>query len=928
MALGASDSRYEFVLAAQDAFTKEINKLKSELKKLSGDFQKYGSEAEKASKAAGSGLRSLAKAAAAGFATHQLVQFSDEITSIKNKLRTVAKESEIPQLTEQMIDMANRARVGVTGATTLFTRLHRAISQAGGTLQQSAVITETVAKGLSLSGAAAGEAEAAMLQLSQAFNKGKLDGDEFRTVMELMPDAMQAIADQLGVAKGKLIELAPEGKITADIMANAFITAADSINQRFSQSMPTIGQALTVLKNQVLRLWGELNDEIPVTSGIAKLILTIGKAVEAVGRLVITGVRGLKELAGVMDDLKDAAGAALGFIQKHFLLLTEAVLTFVIFTKRAAIAAMFTGIASSVVRSVAVMSLAFRKTLAEAIITAALAIRTFSVTAVIGQLVPACVAAVRALGSITKSILFLAGKFTLIAAVVTTVATLIVSNWEWISDRLEPIFKFIAKAGQKAPEILAKVWNAFINGLGKSIIWVIDKIIEVAELANNIPGITIDTDGLYNARKKIADFAETMNVTTEDVEGAFAAIGKGAKKAAGLVMGSFPSVGDAIDLTVPSLTGFSGAMEDAGAAAGKAKKAVEEASPDFVKLAADINNLNKDYDSLALEAGKALQQMTNDHNTKIAEMDASIAKLKKSLADVRADLKKGLGELGEDWDKDKAGFNMSKAEAAVEQEQKIAEMQAEYDEKRKEGLEEIAKLEKEGRTKEMNEKRIANGKELDELQAKIDKEKAALDAFNKNQVFNNGELETARQNASLTGFERSINGINEQLNEAASNYETRRQELMTDADERTRQAELELSELEAKKLKEEEVFAASRDQYTKTEAVFIRFKDRFLEGLTAMSRGAEGKLVALQNRFESLRNLIAEVGQFDPDDQGYSFAGVQSAAATRGSTTNNTTNAAVNLNISINGADDPRTTAEKVEEAVSRALQKARLASQ
>jgi len=100
--------------------------------------------------------------------------------------------------------------------------LDLALENVGASQTESIRVTETVSKLLSLSGANAGEAAASLLQLSQAFNKGKLDGDEFRSVAELMPRAISAIVkvlkEDLGDAFSNIYDASEDGLITIEVM--------------------------------------------------------------------------------------------------------------------------------------------------------------------------------------------------------------------------------------------------------------------------------------------------------------------------------------------------------------------------------------------------------------------------------------------------------------------------------------------------------------------------------------------------------------------------------------------------------------------------------------------------------------------------------------------------------------------------------------
>jgi tape measure domain-containing protein len=70
-------------------------------------------------------------------------------------------------------------------------------------------------------GLTADQTDGVLLQLSQALGSGKLQGDEFRSVMEQLPSIGQAIAKTMGVNIADLKNLGSEGKITSDIVIQA-----------------------------------------------------------------------------------------------------------------------------------------------------------------------------------------------------------------------------------------------------------------------------------------------------------------------------------------------------------------------------------------------------------------------------------------------------------------------------------------------------------------------------------------------------------------------------------------------------------------------------------------------------------------------------------------------------------------------------------
>lgn len=111
--------------------------------------------------------------------------------------------------------------------------------------------SELMSKAFSVSGASTQERSAGMYQLTQAMASGKLQGDEFRSIMENAPLLAKAISDSMGVSMGELRKLSSEGVITADIIKNALFGAAEDIEGKFKAMPLTFNDAMTKMKN-----WG------------------------------------------------------------------------------------------------------------------------------------------------------------------------------------------------------------------------------------------------------------------------------------------------------------------------------------------------------------------------------------------------------------------------------------------------------------------------------------------------------------------------------------------------------------------------------------------------------------------------------------------------------------------------------------------------
>ena len=224
-----------------------------------------------------------------------LVGISDEFNRLNNTLKgfgTAAKEIDKVRLAINKV--SNEARVDAVQAATLFGRLKQATGGLALSNRELVDIVGTVNKALRLGGASALESSQSIRQLSQAFNKGKLDGDEFRSVMENAPILQELLTKSLGVSKQALISMATQGKITSKELVEAFQKGGDAINERFLNRVDTLGDSLSVLKNSFREAFGsEIKGSVQF---LVRAIIGIAQSMESLVSAAVT-YAGLKIFA-------------------------------------------------------------------------------------------------------------------------------------------------------------------------------------------------------------------------------------------------------------------------------------------------------------------------------------------------------------------------------------------------------------------------------------------------------------------------------------------------------------------------------------------------------------------------------------------------------------------------------------------------------
>lgn len=203
----------------------------------------------------------------------------DRMTVVRNKIRSLYDdENQVADITNRIYTASQDARTSMDDFATTFLKVQLSTERYGLTAEQAIQITNTLAKAMVVGGATASETSSVMLQFSQALSKGKLDGDEFRSVMENSPVLMRALAKEAGKAMGvvgagqkELMKWSREGKLTIDILLQTLLNAEGEIGEKFARTNETIDQSFTKLSNT----WSIFIDQVGQGSGLNEYIRSV-----------------------------------------------------------------------------------------------------------------------------------------------------------------------------------------------------------------------------------------------------------------------------------------------------------------------------------------------------------------------------------------------------------------------------------------------------------------------------------------------------------------------------------------------------------------------------------------------------------------------------------------------------------------------------
>lgn len=249
----AQESRLVIVIDAKNA-ERNARNLGNELDSI----ERKGDFATKSMDGLSVATRQLAGYMAGLVTVGAAVSKMDTYTGIQNQLKLVTDgQNQLNTAMDNTFEIAQRSRSSWESTATVYQKLAMNAKDVGLAQEDIGRLTETISKGIALSGATADQADAAIMQLGQALGSGALRGDEFNSVMENGYGLMQLIAKGMNVPIGQLKSMAENGELTSEKVTKALLKMSDEADKQFGKTDATIGQSLGLLSNSLTQFIGE-----------------------------------------------------------------------------------------------------------------------------------------------------------------------------------------------------------------------------------------------------------------------------------------------------------------------------------------------------------------------------------------------------------------------------------------------------------------------------------------------------------------------------------------------------------------------------------------------------------------------------------------------------------------------------------------------
>lgn len=245
-AIAAAKSKLADVAVAVNGVEEELREAENQSKKLKNSF--YG--------LSGVNLKGILGGFGAGMLIKEVVGLSDTYAQTYARLNLINDGLQTTgELQTAIYNSAQRSRAAYQDTAAAVSKLGLLAGDSFSSVKEIVAFTELMNKNFKIAGASATEQASAMYQLTQAMASGRLQGDEYRSIIENAPLLASAIEDYMinvQHAEGTMKDWASEGMLTADVIKAALFNTANEVNERFEQIPMTWSDVWTQAKNEII----------------------------------------------------------------------------------------------------------------------------------------------------------------------------------------------------------------------------------------------------------------------------------------------------------------------------------------------------------------------------------------------------------------------------------------------------------------------------------------------------------------------------------------------------------------------------------------------------------------------------------------------------------------------------------------------------
>ncbi|MDR0701330.1 MAG: tape measure protein [Azoarcus sp.] len=234
-------------------------------------------------------VKHYAAAFAGAISAGKLIQAADEWGQLASRIQIAAGSADLAtEATARLMEVSNRSYKSFGNSAELYIRTSQSLTELGYSADTALGMVEALQYGLTVSGANAERSANVIAAWSKSINQGKMNFEEFQSVLNGAPRLVQALADSLGKSTVELQAMVREGKITADVLIGVG-SQVGKLGEEADKMPVTLSDAFTRAQNSLMQFAGSAEQNHGVVKALTSGITTLADNIDLVAAAVGVG---------------------------------------------------------------------------------------------------------------------------------------------------------------------------------------------------------------------------------------------------------------------------------------------------------------------------------------------------------------------------------------------------------------------------------------------------------------------------------------------------------------------------------------------------------------------------------------------------------------------------------------------------------------
>ncbi|MEX1181031.1 MAG: tape measure protein, partial [Cucumibacter sp.] len=223
-----------------------------------------------------------------------LVRYADSWSDMQSRVGAAIKDmAAAPIMMQRIVDIANASYSPLAQTVEVYSRNVSVLRDLGLGAEKAADFTESLNHMLVLTATRGERAESVQNALSKAMAVGRLQADGLETILAHGGRVAEALAEELGTTVSGLRDMASQGLITGQVIANAIIKPLDGVREAAGKMPATIADAFTRVQTNVTAFIGQFDKAHGISERVALAIIAVAGSLGTLAKVVALAGVGL-----------------------------------------------------------------------------------------------------------------------------------------------------------------------------------------------------------------------------------------------------------------------------------------------------------------------------------------------------------------------------------------------------------------------------------------------------------------------------------------------------------------------------------------------------------------------------------------------------------------------------------------------------------